>query len=627
MTSQQVDDELQARVRWERTRMLLSHVPLGSLVSAGFAILLVSMVNHLHVGVSTPMLIWLGVILVVALMRTYHALIFRQAANPNRDVWRRGFMVHTGLLGACWGLAVWMLPLGDRMDLQSIVTGSVTGVGAIGAFMLTADRGAVRLWTLSILLPTMVYCASIGSAYGMFGAVSLAGFAGILWLDSARAHRRLGELLRLRLESDLMASVKAQALDQAEQLSLAKGRFLATMSHEMRTPLHGILGLSRLLRPELSSQEAHQRLNLLQGAGQHLLGVINDVLDFSRLQAGNLELNRRSVDLRGLIQEVCALAEVNALDKGLEVRLDLAGPDELWVHADPDRLRQVLNNLLGNAVKFTERGFIEVRLLPSIVRQADGTECFTVEVRDTGIGIPAHEVGRVFDAFHQAPHAAESRAPGSGLGLSIAHQICQAMQGELTCESQPGVGSTFRCEWPLKVVAPASSVVPGVNIGTLATWPPVTEARSVLCGTVLLVEDNPVNAMVAQAELEQLGLAVVTADNGRKALEWLSLHRADLVFMDCHMPEMDGFEATRRIRESELLRGTVPTPIIALTASAQVEDRRECLSAGMDDHLAKPFAHGDLVRVVRRHLLRGANRSATATPQQAPQPEPVSSLV
>lgn len=127
MTSQQVDDELQARVRWERTRMLLSHVPLGSLVSAGFAILLVSMVSHLHAGVSTPMLIWLGAILVVALMRTYHALIFRQAANPNRDVWRRGFMVHTALLGACWGLAVWMLPLGDRMDLQSIVTGSVTG--------------------------------------------------------------------------------------------------------------------------------------------------------------------------------------------------------------------------------------------------------------------------------------------------------------------------------------------------------------------------------------------------------------------------------------------------------------------------------------------------------------------
>ncbi len=608
MTSEQIDQELYARVRWERTRMLFAHAPLGSLVSAGFAILLVSMVHHLQAGVSTMMLVWLGGILVVALARTYQALMFRQAVKPNREVWRRVFLVHTGLLGACWGLAVWMLPLGDRLDLQSIVVGSVTGVGAIGAFMLTVDRAAVRLWTSSILLPTMVYCASIGNAYGMFCAVSLGGFAGILWLDSARAHRRLGELLRLRLQSDLMATVKAQALDQAEQLSLAKGRFLATMSHEMRTPLHGILGLSRLLRPELSSQEAHQRLNLLQGAGQHLLGVINDVLDFSRLQAGKLELNQRSVDLRGLIQEVCALAEVNALDKGLEVRLDMAGPDELWVHADPDRLRQVLHNLLGNAVKFTERGVIEVRLLPGADRQADGTEHFTVEVRDTGIGIPANEVGRVFGAFHQAPSAAQSRAPGSGLGLSIAHQICQAMQGDLTCESQPGVGSVFRCEWPLKVVPPPPSVLPGVNVGTLATWPPVTEARAVLCGTVLLVEDNPVNAMVAQAELEQLGLAVVTADNGRKALEWLSLHRADLVFMDCHMPEMDGFEATRRIRESELLRGTVPTPIIALTASAQVEDRRECLAAGMDDHLAKPFAHGDLIRVVRRHLLRGASR-------------------
>jgi signal transduction histidine kinase/ActR/RegA family two-component response regulator len=460
-----------------------------------------------------------------------------------------------------------------------------------------------------------IYCVCLNSAYGWFGVVSIFGFMWLLWGEVGRSHRRVEELLRLRYESDRIASARAQALLEAEQLSQAKGRFLATMSHEMRTPLHGILGLSRLLRDELVSQEAHQRMNLLQGAGQHLLSVINDVLDFSRLQAGALELHLREVSLHELVQEVAALAQVNAQDKGVQVVLQSDLPPLFKVAVDVDRLKQVLHNLLGNAVKFTEQGQITVRLR----REAgdSSTSALVFEVQDTGIGIPPEELGRVFDAFHQVDGSFERGHAGSGLGLSIAHEICVAMQGSLTCDSQMGVGSTFRCVLPLRTVgAPQEAAKPPATTGTSAarlpetTLPrPVLDSRSALQGTVLLVEDNPVNALVAQVELEQLGLQVALAENGCEALAWLAEHEADLVLMDCHMPEMNGFEATRRIRETESRRGSAAVPIIALTASARLEDHRHCLSAGMSDYLAKPFAHADLLRVVRRHLIKGACRT------------------
>jgi signal transduction histidine kinase/CheY-like chemotaxis protein len=616
MTSPQVNEALHARVLWSRTRMLFSHVPVASMVCAGFAVLLVALVNHMHPGgASTLSLAWLVITLTIAILRTHHALIYFQSGERQLPHWRKSFLIYTGMFSLCWASVIWVLPLGDRVDLQAILLGSLAGIAASGALMLTADQLASRLWVVPILLSCAAFAAGLGNAYGLFGVTSMLGFMGILLMESARSHRRLGELLHLRFQSDHIAVAQAQALDEAQQLSMAKGRFLATMSHEMRTPLHGILGLSRLIRPELGSQEAHQRLNLLQGAGQHLLNVINDVLDFSRLQSGKMEFNQQRINVWSLVRDVVGVAEVTAIDKGVTVVLDAGACEDTWVEADADRLRQILHNLLGNAVKFTERGSITVRLAMTGAAQSSGRDWFVLEVKDTGVGISAQELGRVFEAFHQAPGHVEHHVGGSGLGLTIARQLCLAMDGELSCDSQVGLGSVFRCKLPLKVCGAPAGQMSQVALGGLATWPaasaPTAETRSPLLGTVLLVEDNAVNALVAKAELEQLGLDVALADNGRQALEWLSLHQPDLVLMDCHMPEMDGFETTRRIREIESQRGALPMPIIALTASAQVEDRRACLAAGMDDHLGKPFAHGELVRVVRKHLLRGSQPAAS----------------
>ena len=596
-----------------RTRMLHAHVPLASLWAAVFAVMLVALVNHMRPQASLHVaMVWMVGTLLLSLLRAHHALSYKHAQDPEASHWRRGFMIYTLAYASAWGVAVWMLPLQGRTDLQAIVLGSTAGMAASGTLMLTADKRAAGLWLWPVLLPGVTYCLLLGSDYGLFGAVTLMGFATILWVEAVRGHRRLGELLQLRFQSDHIAAARAQALNEAEQLQEAKGHFLAAMGHEMRTPLHGILGLSRMLRSELQTQEAHQRLNLLQGAGQHLLSVINDVLDHARLQSGQLELAIRQVALHELVRDAAAVAEVAALDKGLSVEFENRLPDGVWVEADGERISQVLGNLLSNAVKFTERGQITVRLRQGFTEPGGDRSWFHLEVQDTGIGMAPSETSRIFDAFQQLDGSHRRKSPGSGLGLSIARQVCEAMGGELVCDSLQGEGTLFRCVLPLKVVQPASQSVPAAAMGTLNTWPTPAEPRTPLHGTVLLVEDNPVNAMVAQAELEQMGLVVAMAENGRQALEWLALHEADLVLMDCQMPEMDGFEATRHIRSVEQHKGGERLPIIALTAAAQVEDQRACLEAGMDDHLAKPFHQGDLVKVIRRHLLRGGRRTARA---------------
>lgn len=604
-------EELNALVRKTRTRMLFSHVPAGTMTGGGFAIVMAGLIYMLLPGQPMGWIwAWAGAVVGVAAIRTVHAFRYFKSDNRAASRWYKHLLWNTGAFSVLWAALTWILPAPDRLDMVATVVGSMAGLAAMGAFMLTVDRLALALWTFPMLISNIIYCALRMDAYGLFGVICLTGFAVTLWVESARSHRRVGELLRLRFESDQLAKMQVDALSQANAHSAAKGRFLATMSHEMRTPLHGILGLSRLIRHDLSTQESHHRLNLLQGAGEHLLTVINDVLDFSRLESGHIELHHERFDLHHVINEVTALAAVGATDKGLTVRVESQLPPGYEVLSDPGRLRQVLINLLGNAVKFTDQGEVVVRIKRDTESPAGDTLIF--EVIDTGIGIAPQELERVFDAFHQVDGAFERRAGGSGLGLSIARQVCQALGGELSCRSEVGVGSTF---WfsarfqRIRLDAPhAAPTTPAAALAEAPAKQPhwmgdLTQlADRALSGHVLLVEDNPINALVAQAELEQLGLHVSLATNGQEALDWLEGKRADIILMDCHMPDMNGFDATRQIRHLEATRGLPSVPIIALTANAQDDDRRMCLSAGMNDHLAKPFAPQALYSMLQRHL-------------------------
>jgi signal transduction histidine kinase/CheY-like chemotaxis protein len=597
--------------------MLYGHMPVTAWTLGGFIIVIGGLIHFAMPGQGTwSTRIWLVVAFVLAITRALHAQSYFRSADRQSPFWQHSYYWLTLVFSLCWSALPWALPAQDDQQLVTAIIGVMVGMAATGCAQISSDRANVRAWTVPILVSSAIYCANTGGPLGWFGFISVLGFQVILWLEADRAHHRIGEMLRLRFESEELASARARALREAESLSAAKGRFLATMSHEMRTPLHGILGLSRMLRARLKEPEDLSQMGLLQHAGEHLLGVINDVLDFSRLKDHGLRLNPRPVRLNELVRQVCELSQVTARDKGLVVMLRSSLPDDQWLQTDPDRLRQVLTNLVGNAVKFTSQGHVMVR-----IEQADEVQDSTdagnpeglcrlvFKVQDTGRGIPAAHLEKIFDAFHQVEARDDCQVGGTGLGLSISQQICSAMGGKLCCESQVGMGSTFSFSLALpRTSRPADLSLDFFN----------DEDHDLrLSGCVLVVEDNPVNALVAQATLEGLGLNVVVAGNGLRALEWLETHEPDLVLMDFHMPVMGGIEATRRIRELELRQGWTPMPIVAMSAGDPIQDHRHCLEVGMNDFISKPFVPRDMNRVLRRHLQKRVRRRGLAKTQAA----------
>lgn len=586
--------ELHTKITAARSRLVFGHVPAASITGGVFAIIVAALVSQLQ-GWEPDLgtLAWVTLTVVVSLARTVHAIAYLKMRHARSQAhWRPGFIALTMAFGFCWASTVWVLPIDIHPNLSATLVGAVIGISATGAAMLNADQIGSRVWIGPILVSTSAYCANYGGPFGTFGLVAVTGFMVILWFDATRSHRRVGELLRHRFASDDVAQAQAIALEEANKLNTAKSRFLASMSHEMRTPLHGVLGLSRLIQPHLREPAAQRHMHLLQNTGMHLLGVINDVLDFSRLNEGLMTLRPVPTNLSATILEVVELSNVNAIEKDLSVTIDSNLPNPCWVRVDASRLQQVLINLTGNAVKFTQQGHVRV-----VVRQTATDKPHEIKVRfevqDTGPGIPPEQLSQIFDAFHQADNGFDRRVQGSGLGLSIAQQICQAMGSQITCTSQLGQGSTFSFE---------------VRYESLQhTPPPSVQVRGLVAqhsrGQALLVEDNPVNIIVAQAGLESMGWTVAVADNGMAALAWLAQNRADLILMDCHMPGMNGFETTKKIREVERLApGGRHTPILALTASIQSDDLQQCHEVGMDGHLSKPFTQQSLELAIEQVL-------------------------
>jgi signal transduction histidine kinase/ActR/RegA family two-component response regulator len=506
----------------------------------------------------------------------------------------------TALDGLSWSALIWGLTPLDHLEV-AVVTISVTiGVATLGTFILHVDWPSLAGFVSAMLLPNAVYVVQRQDDLAYYCAVALVGAWVILLTEGRRSNRRVKELLALRFQSEQMAEVREAALEHAKALSEAKSRFVATMSHEMRTPLHGILGLTRQLRAREIDPQRQRQLDLIKGSGEHLVSVINDVLDFSSIEAGKLPIQPQAFNLRTLMQEMAETTRVNAQDKGLQLHVVLDVPPDRDVIGDPVRIRQVLHNLLGNAIKFTLHGFVRLH-----VRHDARAGELQVYVQDSGVGIPAADVSRIFDAFHQAEGTYQRRFGGTGLGLTISRDLCRAMGGELTCDSEIGKGSVFRFRLPLPAVQPMTA---GPHTDTPAAASPAPadlpewgrDGRP--APHVLLVEDNSVNAMIAEAELRAMGVEVSLVDSGAAAVAWMAQGQADLVLMDCEMPGMDGFEATRRIREAEARAQRPPVSIIALTANGQEVYGDRCRLAGMNGHLAKPFSPSDLARVLRHHL-------------------------
>ncbi len=382
------------------------------------------------------------------------------------------------------------------------------------------------------------------------------------------------------------------AQQEAEAASYAKSQFLAVMSHELRTPMNGVMGMLQLLQSADLSEEEKDFVLVAINSTEHLLTVVNDILDFSRIESGKMIVEsvyfRLSELLRSIHQSLLSIAE----DKNLSFVLEIEPELDVSVQSDPTRLRQVLINLVGNAIKFTESGFVKISVHTE--EKTDTDIHLVIDIIDTGIGIPKRQLSQMFESFKQADNSTSRKYGGTGLGLAISKNLLQLMGGDLKVQSQLGVGSNFSCH--LKLPYKQVSSLPSSTDGSETS----IHIEGDQNGTALLAEDNPVNQKVAVAMLKKIGVTVDVADNGLKAVNKCKHKEYDIIFMDIQMPILDGFQATEQIRSDGGLNNK--TPIVALSANVLAEAHSKAFDVGMNGYLAKPFKKKDLEDIILEWL-------------------------
>jgi signal transduction histidine kinase/CheY-like chemotaxis protein len=599
-----------ARVDAELTKML--YAPARSGILGGLALTVTVPLFFRNTVPLVALIVWVVAMLSVNLYRWWLVNRFHSQTGdedqPSSVIypWRRRYIVTLTLVGLVAGLGIAMIELYLTTSGQFFAVAILCGLITVNLMTSVASLPALVGFQLTLLTPTIafqLFGMDDPLALPMAGALIVMGL--ILGFTARRFHDILSRSLELRFaNTDLVHRLQkttgeAQLLAAtASSANTAKSEFLANMSHEIRTPMNAVVGTTHLLADTEPSSEQREYIEIIRHSSEALLSIINDILDHSKIEANKLILENREIDLRGLIDNVLNTSSLKSEPKGLELTSEIAPEVPRLLRGDPNRLRQILVNLVGNAIKFTDVGSVAVGV--GLQDESDTRTSVRFSVRDTGVGIPTDQIARLFDAFTQVDSSATRRHGGTGLGLTISKQLTELMGGEIGVESTVGEGSTFWFTAVLDKQDPEGQTAAKDEPRGAPTPRPSADRQQPV--RILVAEDDRTSQLVVVRMLQKSGFQIDAVSNGSEAIEALNRKHYDLVVMDVQMPVMDGLETTRTIRDPSSSVQNQHIPIIAMTAHAMIGDREKCLAAGMNAYVSKPVEPDELQATIERQL-------------------------